>query len=86
MSQEGKVLAAKPDDLNSLPGHHMVEEGSLPLEVVLCPPHRDHGMCAYSHAYCTHKTNAYLFFRDSNLIEPRVSKLTLRAEVLLYIR
>lgn len=43
-----RALAAYPEDLSSVPRAYVVE-GEIVLEVVLCPPHVGHGICAPTH-------------------------------------
>lgn len=43
MAQQAKVLAAKPDGLNSTPGTYMVEGKRGLMKAVLWSPHRHHG-------------------------------------------
>jgi hypothetical protein len=44
MAQLLKVLAAKPDDLSSIPGTHVVEGKSRRPQVVLWPPQVHYGI------------------------------------------
>lgn len=44
-----KALAAKPDNLSSIPVNHLAEEENSPLEVVLQPLHACLGMCTHTH-------------------------------------
>lgn len=46
-----KVLAAKPDDLNSIPKTHLVEEEDCLLQAVFWFPHTQYNMSVYMHMH-----------------------------------
>lgn len=46
MAQQIKAFVTKPDII----GTHIVEGENQLLQVILCPPHIDHNMCAHTHS------------------------------------
>lgn len=49
------MLAAKLDNLSSIPRTYMVEREDLPLQVVLSPPHLCRGILEHTHMHtCIH--------------------------------
>lgn len=60
MAQGGKVLVAKPDNLNLIPGTHMVGENQL-RQVVFSPPHEPRHQ-GHTHKYMLKIRQTKTFF------------------------
>jgi hypothetical protein len=64
MAQQGKVLAAKADNLSSILRYHTVGRQNRLLQLVLWPPYAHCGACdAHTHTHThTNKCNIYITY------------------------
>lgn len=62
-------LAAKPDHLSSVPQTHRVEGGNQFQQVVLCPPHMHHHICARTPSLTELNECIRLIYRIQNVIQ-----------------
>lgn len=85
MAQWGKVLAAKPDNLSSIPRTHIVERERLLLLVVLWPPHMHCGhtpacvhTCAHTHSHIHRGVSGRKVFKGSDCNSAQVLETVLQ--------